>query len=390
MTSSPLPLSGIRVVSMEQYIAGPYCTSILASLGAEVLKIENPRKGGDPRRAYTPQRGGLSSGFASYNRGKRSVAVDLDAPADVARLKALISEADVLVSNLRPGVLHKRGIGADRLRAEHPALIISEISGFGTTGGPYGDWPAFDSVIQAMSGLSSLLTPRDGDRPALAPMSTTDIQAGTWAALGILAALVRRAVTPDGVHIDAAMYDITVASLERPLALLEFGMESNSAGSDSQSPVGTFRAIGGWVAIVVPTDEMWRRCCTAIDREDLHNDPRLGTIEDRAALMDSIIIPALENWAIENRLDERECAAQLRAYGQPAGPVQTIEEVRTCPQLASRAFFEPLVGGPSGENGAPIALARFPLLFDGEPLRSGQVPQLGEYNPSEADQSMEA
>lgn len=379
MASASPPLTGVRVVSLEQYIAGPYCTSLLAALGAEVLKIENPRTGGDPRRSYTPQRGGLSSGFASYNRGKQSIALDLDDAADVDRLELLLDEADVFVSNLRPRALEKRGLGATRQREKRPHLIFCEITGFGTTGGPFGDWPAFDSVIQAMSGLSSLLTPHEDGRPALAPMSTTDIQAGTWAALGILAALAGRTESSGGVHIDAAMYDIAVASLERPLTLAEFGLEPNSSGSDAQSAVGTFRAVGGWVAIVIPTDDMWRRCCAAIDRPDLRDDPALSTIEDRAAAMDSIIIPALEDWAISRRFDAHEAAEQLRAFGQPAGPVQSIDQLRSCPQLDHRAFFEPLNAGSGAHDSLGISLARFPLLFDGEVLPSGPVPSLGEH-----------
>lgn len=375
-----LPLAGIRVVSTEHFISGPYCTGLLASLGAEVLKVENLRTGGDPRRHYTPVLGGVSSGFASYNRGKRSVAVDLDEPADVERLRELVATADVFVSNLRPGVLARRGLGVAELRASHPALIVCEITGFGVTGGPYGDLAAFDSVVQAMSGLVGLLTPGAGGRPSLAPMSTTDIQTGTWAALGILAALVRRQADGQGAHLDAAMYDIAVASLERPLALAEFGMPPNARGVDAQSPVGAFRALGGWVAIVIPTDDLWRRCCAGIGRPDLLDDPRLATMEDRAAHMESVIIPALEEWAAAHRLDARECAERLAAAGQPAGVVQSIEEVRRCAHLAARGMFVPLDGGPARPDGTPVALTRFPLLFDGEALPSGPVPELGEYD----------
>ncbi len=369
-------LNGVRVVSLEQYISGPYCTSILASLGAEVLKVENPRTGGDPRRRYTPLRDGISSGFAGYNRGKRSVALDFDEAEGACRLTDLIAESDVLVSNLRPGALQRRGIGASSLRDRYPSLIICEITGFGVSGGPYGDWPAFDSVIQAMSGLSSVLPPGSDGRPALAPMSTTDIQAGTWAALGILAALVRRRETGDGTHIDAAMYDIAVAALERPLTLLEFGMPPNEGGRDAQSAVGVFRALGGWVAIVIPTDDMWRRCCSAIAREDLLDDERLRTLEGRAAHMTGVIVPALEDWAISRRLDATECSEQLRAHGQPAGAVQSLNHVRECVHLAHRQLFEPLQ-----DAAAPAPrLPRFPLLFDGEALPSGAIPDLGEYD----------
>lgn len=378
MTTSPLPLTGVRTVALEQYIAGPYCSGILAALGAEVVKVENPRTGGDPRRHYEPVRSGLSSGFVSYNRGKQSVALDLDDEGDAERLHGLLAGADVFVSNLRPGALARQGLDWPAMHTKYPRLIMCEISGFGTTGGPYGDWPAFDSVIQAMSGLSSALSPRGDGRPALAPMSTTDIQSGTWAALGILAALLQRQSTSRGVHVDAAMYDIAVASLERPLSLLEFGVSGNIAGADAQSAVGTFRALGGWVALVIPTNEMWLRCCRAIGRTDLLDDARLQSLSGRAQHMDSVIVPALESWAIENRLDEFEAAARLRESGQPAGPVQNIEQVRRCAQLEHRSFFEPLEAGAHPASDPQVSLARFPLLFDGEPLSSGPVPALDE------------
>src|SRR5690606_18077485 len=167
-------LNGIRVVSLEQYIGAPYCTSMLADAGAEVIKVEQPGRG-DPRRAYDPRRGegddALSGGFASYNRGKRSVCIDITTPEGAAELDQLLATADVLVSNLRPGALARRGFGQERLRGDFPALVICEISGFGQTG-PYSAWPAFDSVIQGMSGLSSLLGASPDEAPQLAPMGT--------------------------------------------------------------------------------------------------------------------------------------------------------------------------------------------------------------------------
>ncbi len=154
-------LEGIRVVSLEAYIGAPYCTSLLADAGAEVIKVERPGTG-DPRRSYDPQRvdadGILSGGFASYNRGKKSVELDLSQPADFEAFTELLATADVLVSNLRPGSLERLGLGREVCAERFPALVVCELSGFGQTG-PYAQWPAFDSVIQAMSGLSSLLGP---------------------------------------------------------------------------------------------------------------------------------------------------------------------------------------------------------------------------------------
>lgn len=385
MSTVPTFLNGIRVLSLEQYISGPYCTSILADAGAEVIKIERPDTG-DPRRSYEPRRGDaddyLSGGFASYNRGKKSVALDLTNSDDRNDFEHLLSTADVLVSNLRPGALARQGFAVDRLRADYPRLVICELTGFGVSGGPYANWPAFDSVIQAMSGLSSLIGASPDAPPGLAPMSTMDLLSGIWAALGILTGLVGRASSGQGCHVDAAMYDAGAALLERPLTLHEFTGEIATRGADSFSPVGAFRAAdGGWISIVIPTDEMWKRCCLAMERPDLVDDPELDTVLKRARNMKTLIIPALETWATERNLSQADAAQRLRATGQPAGAVQTIEDVRNCPQLQHRDLFVPLEDARAvNPDGSPLLLPRTPVVFDGVPVRPGPVPDLGQHN----------
>lgn len=385
MTEKKGLLAGIRVVSLEQYISGPYCTSILADAGAEVIKVERPA-GGDPRRSYQPRRGTeddyISGGFASYNRGKKSVTIDLTDPDGVAAFERLIAEADVFVANLRPGALDRLGLGVATLRERYPQLVICEITGFGVTGGPFGAWPAFDSVIQAMSGLSSLIGATPDSAPGLAPMSTMDLLSGIWAALGILTGLTSRSLTGVGCHVDTSMYDVGAALLERPLTLHEFTGEVATRGADAFSPVGAFRAAdGGWISIVIPTDEMWLRCCSAMERRDLLDHPELDTVLKRAENMKSHIIPALEKWAESNGLDQTEAAARLRATGQPAGAVQTIADVRNCEQLAHRRMFTPLQDSRAqSEDGSPLLLPRTPLIFNGTPAEPGPVPDLGQNN----------
>ncbi len=382
MTNPVGLLSGIRVVSLEQYIGAPYCTSLLADAGAEVIKIEIPGSG-DPRRHYDPMRtdanGTLSGGFASYNRGKKSVELDLTTPEGRDRLGALLEASDVLVSNLRPGSLERFGLGRDACRERFPALVVCEISGFGQTG-PYSAWPAFDSVIQAMSGLSSLLGETADSPPGLAPMATMDILGGVYAAVGILTALVGRGRTGLGTHVDASMYDIGAAFLERPLTLHEFTGDVPLRGKDRFSPVGSFRAgDGGWVSMVIPTDEMWRRCCAAIGRPELASHPDLDTVLKRADRMEDLIIPALEEWAAP--LGRHDAARLLRESGQPAGVVQTIDEVRADPHLRERGLFQE-VDDPRATNpdGSHLALPRLPLLFDGVAPVPGPIPALGENN----------
>lgn len=381
--SNPVTLlSGIRVLSLEQYIGAPYATSILADAGAEVIKIEVPGSG-DPRRHYDPMRrdddGTLSGGFASYNRGKKSVELDLTTDHGRHRFAELLETADVLVSNLRPGSLQKFGVGRQDCAERYPGLVVCEISGFGQTG-PYSAWPAFDSVIQAMSGLSSLLGRSSDDPPGLAPMATMDILGGVYAVVGILSALLARERTGLGTHVDASMYDIGAAFLERPLTLHEFTGDVPLRGRDRFSPVGSFRAgDGGWVSMVIPTDEMWRRCCAAIGRPELATDPALDTVLKRADRMDDLIIPLLEQWAAP--LTRGDAARLLREAGQPAGVVQTIDDVRRDPHLADRGLFQP-VDDPRAvqEDGTRMRLPRLPLLFDGVGAIPGPIPALGENN----------
>ena len=384
MAAKPL-LTGVRVVSLEQYISGPYCTQILADAGAEVIKVERP-DGGDPRRSYDPRRGEgddyISGGFASYNRGKKSVTLDLRAEHDVRSLRELLATADVFVANLRPGALDRLGLDVASLRQEFPRLVVCEITGFGVTGGPFGNWPAFDSVIQAMSGFSSLIGESPEAPPGLAPMSTMDLLAGIWAALGILAGLTGRAHSGEGCHVDTSMYDAGAALLERPLTLHEFTGEVATRGGDAFSPVGAFQAAdGGWISIVIPTDDMWVRCCEAMERPDLIAHPELDSVVKRAEQMKSRVLPALTEWAAEKHLSQSEAAARLRDAGQPAGAVQTIADVRACEQLRHRRMFTPL-DDPRAKHadGSELMLPRTPLIFDGEAAEPGRVPALGEHN----------
>lgn len=388
MTNPITLLSGVRVISLEQYIGAPYATSLLADAGAEVIKIERPGIG-DPRREYDPIRidsgGSLSGGFASYNRGKKSIELDLSTEEERLRLRDLLRTADVLVSNLRPGSLSRLGLSREHCSAHYPGLVVCEISGFGQSG-PYSEWPAFDSVIQAMSGLSSLIGTSPEDAPGLAPMATMDILGGVYAVVGILSALVSRQSTGRGTHIDASMYDIGAAFLERPLTLYEFSGEVQTRGRDKYSPVGSFRAgDGGWVSLVIPTDEMWRRCCRAIGQPELADDEELNTVLKRADRMASTVIPILEAWAAP--LTRSEAAKLLREAGQPAGVVQSIDEVRHDEHLQARGLFQP-VDDPRAvrEDGSIISLPRLPLLFDGVGAVPGPIPTLGSHNQSDFGQ----
>jgi CoA:oxalate CoA-transferase len=373
------PLSGLRVLALEHFIAGPWCTQMLADAGAEVIKIERPGTG-DPRRWYDPYvaKDGerVSGGFASYNRNKKSVALDVMQPQARKVFLKLVATADVIVENLRPGLMDKANLSYDTLAERNPRLIYCAISGFGRRAdmrGPYSDWPAFDPIIQAVSGLASLIGDKDGP-PMLAPAGSTDLLAGTWAASGVMLALLHRTTTGKGQFLDVSMYDVTVAFLGRPLMIQDWVGETMSRGLDTFTPVGLFRCgDGGYVAIIIPTDELWQRTCAAIGREDLLSRPELITNLQRSQVMSEVIVPALEGWA--SGMGHRAACEALVAAGVPAGVVQTIDEVFNCSHLAARNMFATIDDPIPGPRRYP----RFPVVFsDFEPSYE-RTPRLGEH-----------
>jgi CoA:oxalate CoA-transferase len=211
---APGPLAGILVVDLTRVLAGPFCTLVLADLGARVVKVESPD--GDDARRIGPFVAGRSAYFASLNRGKQSIALDLRAEADRSVFEALVARADVLVENFRPGVMKRLGYGWEALHVRHPRLVAASVSGFGQTG-PYAARPAYDVVVQGMGGIMSL-TGHPGAPPTRVGTSSGDITAGLFAAIGIQAALVERARSGEGRFVDVAMLDCQVATLENAIA----------------------------------------------------------------------------------------------------------------------------------------------------------------------------
>lgn len=374
------PLSGVRVLAIEHFIAGPWCSQVLADAGAEVIKIERPGVG-DARRHYDPyvEMDGVrvSGGFASYNRSKKSVTLDLmDGEARGLFLR-LVDNADVIVENMRPGLMDKAGLSYEVLAERNPALVYCAISGFGRRAdrrGPYSDWPAFDPVVQAVGGLASLIGERDGS-PMLAPAGSTDLLAGTWAAMSVAFALLQRSATGTGQFLDVAMYDVTVAFLGRPLMIQDWVGQTMSRGLDTFTPVGLFRCgDGGYVAVIIPTDDMWQRTCLAIDREDLVAREDLQTNMQRSESMSGVIVPALERWAVNE--DRKAVCETLIQAGVPAGMVQGIDEVYQCPHLDARDMFVTIADPIPGPRRYP----RFPVLFTGFEPDYRRTPRLGEHN----------
>jgi CoA:oxalate CoA-transferase len=373
-----LPLEGVRIVALEQYISGPYCTMWLADCGAEVIKVERPE--GDPRRGFQPQLESpdgerLSGGFFSFNRNKKSIVLDLRSPGGIDVYRDLVATADVVVENMRPGATDALGVGPAALVDAHPTLIYAAITGYGRDPSlPFAGRPAFDAAILGMSGITAL-TGADPDGPPGMPMyGLADMFTGVVAGYQILMALFDRQRTGCGRILDVSMYDALVALNERPLMHRAFTGRILTRGPDPyQAPFGCFRAADGYISLVTPTDLIWRRLAECIGRPDLGTDPRTATGPQRASHPEHYR-PALQEWI--GQRTRAECVAALEAAGVPAGVVQDAADVAECPHLDARGMFVD-VDDPA------IGLVRMPhapiIHSDGTPTPNRSVPRLGEH-----------
>ena len=371
MTSAPL-LAGLRVLDMTQVLSGPYCTQILADLGADVIKLEPPH--GDLSRAMQPHFiGDDSVYFVSLNRNKRSLAVDLKTPEGVDLARRLIARCDVVVENNRPGVLDRLGLAAAALRAQNPRLVWCAISGFGQDG-PYRDKPAYDMIVQALAGGMSL-TGEPGGAPVRAGIPIGDIAAGMYAAIAILAALNRRHTTGQGETIDISMLDCQAAMLTYQAAyFLHAGQAPGRQGSGHDS-IPVYRVFTGGdgndFVICAITEANWRALCRVLGKP-LDADPRFATNRDR-------FHNRLALWAVlEQEFKARPAAdwvARLGAESIPVATVNSLAQVVDDPQMRHRGMVRQLAA-PDGRRarvmGNPIALADAPDVEARFPPRLGE------------------
>lgn len=382
MTGGERPLAGLVVLGVEQYIAGPYCTMLLADAGAEVIKIERPGSG-DPRRTigpYLTAAGGearVSGGFIEYNRNKKSVTLNLQTPAGQDLLRRLAGQADVLVENFRPGTMDRLGLGYAALSQSHPRLVYAAVSGFGQwpeLAGPYSQWPAFDIVAEAMSGFMHMVGFADRP-PSTTVYGLADTHSGLVTAFGIMQALWARQRTGRGQFVDTSMYDAMLALNERAIAAYAMTRQVPGRGNEFISgPRGAYLAQDGYVALNVPTDELWARLAGVLGRPDLVDDPRTRDGPARARCSETLLRPLLEGWMAQRT--KAQAVSVLLAAGVPAGPVQTADEIFACPQVAARRMLvevqDPQVG--------PVKLARSPVRLGGAPeVPGGPPPRLGQH-----------
>jgi CoA:oxalate CoA-transferase len=359
------PLTGITILDLTRVLAGPYCTMVLADLGARVIKVEAPGRGDDARH-IGPFVGGRSAYFMSLNRGKQSIALDLKADADRRIFERLLAQADVLVENFRPGTMDGFGYGWESLHARHPRLIYAAASGFGQTG-PYRSRPAYDMVVQAMGGMMSL-TGHPGGPPTRVGSSIGDITAGIFTAIGINAALYHRAQTGEATMIDVAMLDSQVAILENAIArYFATGDVPGPIGArhPSITPFDAFATADGYAIICAGNDAIFSTLCATIGRGDLASDERFATNESRT-----------ENEPLLKRELERTLAKQpsahwlglLDAAGVPSAPIADVEHVLRDPQVSARNMIvtadDPSIG-QLHMAGNPIKFS----AFDDPPTR---------------------
>jgi len=348
------PLAGITVVDLSRILAGPYCTLLMAEMGARVIKVEPP-KGGDDARAYGPFIKGKSTYFASVNRGKESIALDLKSAADKAIFEKLLAKADVLVENFRPGTMEKLGFGWETLHAKFPQLIYASASGFGHTG-PNSKDPAYDMVMQGMGGIMSI-TGNEGAPPARVGMSIGDIGAGLYTAVAVNAALVHRLKTGESTKIDIAMFDAQIALLEN--AVMRYTVEGEIPGPlgarhPTIVPFQAFRTKDGAIIIAAGNDSLFIKMCDALGRSDMAVNPDYKTNALRQKHHGKL------QHEIETLLQTNTTAHWIEVVskaGVPCGPINNIEQALAHPQIAARNM---LVSVPDGSGGT-LKLAGNPL-----------------------------
>ena len=354
------PLNGLKVLDMTRVLAGPYCTMILADLGAEVIKVEVPVTGDDSRH-FGPYQHGESAYFMSLNRNKQSITMNLKTEEGKALLKEFIKKVDVVVENFRPGTMEKLGLGYDILKEINPRIIYAAASGFGHSG-PYSLRPAYDGVVQAMGGIMSITGPKDGEATRVGP-SIGDIGAGLFTAIGVLAALNHRNEHGIGQKVDVAMLDCQVAMLENAIARYVVTNEvPRPSGNRHASivPFEPFDTASGQLMVAVGNDQIWKRFCQVADLEALIEDPLYAKNPDRSKHYEQLRPLIAEKMMLKTK---QEWMKILDDAGVPNGPINSVDAVLEDPQVIAREMIVEVdhpVAGKLKMPGVAIKLSETP------------------------------
>jgi len=354
------PLSGIMVVDLSKVLAGPFCTMVLADMGARVIKVEVPGQGDDSRH-FGPYSGSMSAYFASINRGKESITLNLKEPGDRTVFEKLLARADVVVENYRPGVMEKLGYGWEALHARYPRLIYAATSGFGHSG-PYSARAAYDMVVQGMGGIMSI-TGHKNAPPTRVGTSIGDITASLFTTIGITSALYHRGQSGTGMKIDVAMLDCQVSILENALGRF-FATGENpeplGAKHPSIAPFEVYRTRDSHMIIAAGNDSLFEKLCEALELKDLLNNPNYFTNTDRVDHADElkhIMEKILMNNTTAHWRDVLDRA------GVPCGPLNKISDVVNDPQIKARNMIVTTEASGSGiirMAGNPIKMSEYP------------------------------
>lgn len=370
-------LTGMTVLDLTQVMAGPFCTMVLADLGADVIKIENPTDGDQTRRSWgTSGKGEDSRAFLSLNRNKRSVTLDLKSQEGLDTFYKLAATADVVIENWRPGVAERLGLGFDTLININPRLVIASISGFGTTG-PYATRPGYDLIAQAMAGVMSITGEPDG-RPVKSGLPVADLGAGLFCAVGILAAWNSSKETGQGQYLETSLFESTLAlSVWESTEFWTTGLAPLALGSANRmsAPYQALATKDGYVTVGANNDRLWRRLCTAVGLENLITDPRFidnpRRMTNRADLVTELEI-------VLAKKTTTDWVDLLLKAGIPAGPIQNYQQIlEDDPHVKDRGtikFMDHPVEGRVEVIGSPLRLSRTPTSIRRHP------PLLGEHN----------
>lgn len=361
-------LDGLVVLDLTNFLSGPYCTMLLGDMGADVIKVERPDGGDDARRMppFVDGPGGpMSAPFAVWNRNKRSIALDLKAPADQAVVRALARRADVLVENFRPGTLDRLGLGWEVLGgAANPRLVWCSISGFGQTG-PWAAHGGLDMMAQGMSGLMAGNGPPEGE-PYRLPIAITDVTAGMYAAIAVLGALQARHRTGRGQRIDQSLFEAGVSlGVYEAAHVLALGTKPQRLGQlhRGSSPYRVFRTRDGWITLGASKDKFWQALCGILGRPELAADPRFRANADRVR-NNAELLPILQE-----ALAREDSAHWLERFGKagiPSEPVLSYDEALAHPQGVARGLvrdYEDPDRGPQKGLFPPVRLEDTPATL---------------------------
>jgi CoA:oxalate CoA-transferase len=368
-------LEGVKVLDFTQYLSGPHGTSILCELGAEIIKVERPGTGEPERKAAPLTPKGESYQFIAYNRGKKSVTLNMKNPKGLEIAKKLVSKCDILVENFAPGVMERLGLGYEEASKINPGIIYASISGFGQTG-PRRDMVTYDVVGQAMGGLMSV-TGYEGGEPLKVGVSLADYMGGYNAAIAILGALHYKTVTGEGQYIDISMQDGIWAMVFPDRAdYFDTLTPPKRLGNrlSSSSPFGSYKAKDGYVVICTITDEQWQNVLKAIGREDLSDDERFATRVLRTKNM-ADVESVLHEWLKDKTVEE--ALAAFQQFKVPCSPVPTFEQVANDPQILHREMIievEQPLSGKVKVGGSPYKMSKTPGN------RKLPIPLVGQHN----------